>query len=550
MSQMNNDEIKKMLKLYPHLKDYLDKITKIMGRPIFYSKLPREAKNEDFPNLIYTTNSPVFVHIYRTRDMPDIEYHAIEPQLNEKEKKKFELITKRILKKAPEKDSVTSDKELIEILKQLIEEIVDIDERAGDIDLSKEKAIKKMKKVKVTTIEKNDIEYALIKEIVGVGPLECFMKDPYLEDLHIITGEKVHLIHKTFDMIKTNIEIDKEIASEFSRNLSEKMGNPVSEGQPIADGVMPDGSRVNIVYSNEVSIKGPTMTIRRFTETPISITELIKWGTLSSGIGAYLWLCLQYGRSIFLCGETACGKTTTMNAIVPFIPPEKKIYTAESTPELQVPHTVWQRLLTKTSGPEEGQVDLFDLLKAALRSRPDYIIPGEVRGAEGNIVFGAMQTGHPCMTTFHAATVTKVIQRFTGDPINVPKTFMDNLDLVLIQVAVEQKGKKVRRCTAIEEIEGYNREVDGVMARTAFEWNPTEDKHLFRANRNSFILEEKIARNAGYADLAEIYEVYDRRKLILERMVEEDILDYYQVVKFIWTYYREGEKGLSIKIGN
>ena len=550
MSQMNNDEIKKMLKLYPHLKDYLDKITKIMGRPVFYSKLPREAKNEDFPNLIYTTNSPVFVHIYRTRDMSDIEYHAIEPQLNEKEKKKFELITKRILKKAPEKDSVTSDKELIEILKQLIEEIVDIDERAGDIDLSKDKAIKKMKKVKVTTIEKNDIEYALIKEIIGVGPLECFMKDPYLEDLHIITGEKVHLIHKTFDMIKTNIEIDKEIASEFSRNLSEKMGNPVSEGQPIADGVMPDGSRVNIVYSNEVSIKGPTMTIRRFTETPISITELIKWGTLSSGIGAYLWLCLQYGRSIFLCGETACGKTTTMNAIVPFIPPEKKIYTAESTPELQVPHTVWQRLLTKTSGPEEGQVDLFDLLKAALRSRPDYIIPGEVRGAEGNIVFGAMQTGHPCMTTFHAATVTKVIQRFTGDPINVPKTFMDNLDLVLIQVAVEQKGKKFRRCTAIEEIEGYNREVDGVMARTAFEWNPTEDKHLFRANRNSFVLEEKIARNAGYTDLAEIYEVYDRRKLILERMVEEDILDYYQVVKFIWTYYREGEKGLSIKIGN
>jgi len=550
MSQMGNDEIKKLLKLNPHLKDYLDKISKVVKRPVFYSKLPREAKNEDFPNLIYTTNSPVFVHIYRTRDMSEVEYHAIEPQLNEREKKKFQLITKRILKKAPEKDSVISDKELIKILKQLLEEIVDIDKRAGDIDLSKEKAIKKMKKVKVTTIEKNDIEYALIKEIVGVGPLECFMKDPYLEDLHIITGKKVHLIHKIFDMIKTNIEIDKEIASEFSRNLSEKMGNPVSEGQPIADGVMPDGSRVNIVYSNEVSIKGPTMTIRRFTETPISITELIKWGTLSSGIGAYLWLCLQYGRSIFLCGETACGKTTTMNAIVPFIPPEKKIYTAESTPELQVPHTVWQRLLTKTTGPEEGQVDLFDLLKAALRSRPDYIIPGEVRGAEGNIVFGAMQTGHPCMTTFHAATVTKVIQRFTGDPINVPKTFMDNLDLVLIQVAVEQKGKKFRRCTAIEEIEGYNREVDGVMARTAFEWNPTEDKHLFRANRNSFILEEKIARNAGYADLAEIYEVYDHRKLILERMIEEDILDYYEVVKFIWTYYREGEKGLSIKIGN
>jgi len=550
MTKMVSEEIRKMLKNNPHLKDYLEKIENKMNRPVFYSKLPREAKNEDYPNLIYSTDSPVFVHIYRTRDMTDIEYHAIEPQLNEKEKKKFEIITKRILKKAPEKESIVSDKELTEIFKQLIEEIVEIDEKAGDIDLKKKGALKKLKKVKVTSVEKNNIEYSLIKEIVGVGPLECFMHDPYLEDLHIITGEKVHLIHKVFDMIKTNIEVDKDNALEFTRNLSEKMGSPVSDGHPIADGVMPDGSRVNIVYSNEVSIKGPTMTIRRFTETPISITELIKWGTLSSGIAAYLWLCLQYGRSLFICGETACGKTTTMNAIVPFIQPEKKIYTAESTPELQVPHTVWQRLLTKTSGPKEGQVDLFDLLKAALRSRPDYIIPGEVRGAEGNIVFGAMQTGHPCMTTFHAATVTKVIQRFTGDPINVPKTFMDNLDLVVIQMAVEQNGKKFRRCITIEEIEGYNREMDGVMARTAFEWNPVEDKHLFRANRNSFVLEEKIARNAGYADLAEIYQVYDRRKLILERMVEEDILDYYEVVQFIWTYYREGEKGLPITIGN
>jgi len=237
-----------------------------------------------------------------------------------------------------------------------------------------------------------------------------------------------------------------------------------------------------------------------------------------------------------------------MNAIIPFIPAEKKIYTAEGTPELTVPHTVWQRLLTKTTGPKEGQVDLFDLLKAALRSRPDYIIPGEVRGAEGNIVFQAMQTGHPCMTTFHAGSTTKVIQRFTGDPINVPKTFMDNLDLVLIQMAIEQKGKKIRRCINIDEIEGYNREVDGIMARTAFEWNPVDDTHLFKANRNSYILEQKIAKNAGYADTAEIYEEYDHRKHILERMVEEDIMDYYEVVQFIWTFYREGEKALPISI--
>jgi len=187
---------------------------------------------------------------------------------------------------------------------------------------------------------------------------------------------------QVFGMIKTNVVVGEKEAPIFTRAISEKMGAPVSEGRPIVDGVLPDGSRGNIIYSSAVSIKGPSMTIRRFTETPISVTQLIKWGTLNSSIAAYLWLCLQYGRSFFICGGTACGKTTTMNSIIPFIPPQKKIYTAEGTPELQVPHTVWQRLLTKTTGPKEGQVDLFDLLKAALRSRPDYIIPGEVRGAE------------------------------------------------------------------------------------------------------------------------------------------------------------------------
>ena len=374
------------------------------------------------------------------------------------------------------------------------------------------------------------------------------MRDPNIEDIHIIAGENIHLIHKIFEMIKTNVVIDDKEAATFTRTLSEKMGTPVSEGKPIVDGVLPDGSRGNIIFSSAISIKGPSMTIRKFTETPISITQLINWGTLSAGIASYFWLCLQYGRSFFLCGGTACGKTTTMNALIPFIPPEKKIYTAEGTPELQVPHTVWQRLLTKTTGPKEGQVDLFDLLRAALRSRPDYIIPGEVRGAEGSIVFQAMQTGHPCMTTFHAGSVTKVIQRFTGDPINVPKTFMDNLDFVVIQLALERDGRMIRRVTSIDEIEGYNRAVDGIMARKAFDWVPTEDRHVFTANKNSFILEEKIAKNAGYADRAEIYDEYERRKAILERMVQEQIFDYYEVVQCIWGFYNEGEKGLPFKI--
>jgi len=551
MANMDSKVKDQLLEKNPHLKKYMDDIKRKMKEPVFYSALPYEVREEKYPNLIYPGKGSVFYHIYKTRDMDEVEYHAIEPTLDNYEQIKHDELQKLIVKYAPKKKSVVSDEELKEVLHELIDEIIEIDEKAvKPPTLKKGKSSKSSKKdkIKATSLQRSNIEYFLIKNITGGGPLECFMRDPYLEDIHMITGQKIYLIHKVFGMIKTNIEINKDDGPIFARKLSEKMGTPVSEGQPIVDGVLPDGSRGNIIYSNAISIKGPSMTIRRFTETPISVTQLIKFKTLSSNIAAYLWLCLQYGRSFFICGGTACGKTTTMNAIIPFIPPEKKIYTAESTPEMQVPHTVWQQLLTKTTGPEEGRVDLFDLLKAALRSRPDYIIPGEVRGAEGSIVFQAMQTGHPCMTTFHAGTVTKVIQRFTGDPINVPKTFMDNLDFVIIQLAIDRNGKLIRRATSIDEIEGYNREVDGIMSRNAFEWDPVEDLHRFKANRNSFVLEEKIAKNAGYADTSEIYVEYNKRKMILDKMVEENIMDYYEVTQFIWSYYREGDKGLPISL--
>jgi len=550
MAKMKEEELEELINKHPHLKDYLSEVENRVGRPDFYSKLSYEAREITKPNLIYPAQGIVFVHVYKTPDMDEKEYHSIEPTLGKEEQKKHNQLLKLIVKKAPSKESVKSDDELRKILKELIDETIIIDEKAVKAEKKEKKGLfkKEKRKIKATSKQKKAIEYFILKDIVGTGKLECFMRDPWLEDIHVVAGEKVHLIHKVFGMIKTNVKISKDDASLFTRKLSEKMGSPVSEGNPIADGVLPDGSRGNIVYSDAISIKGPSMTIRRFTETPISVTQLIKWGTMNSGIAAYLWICCEYGRNFFICGGTACGKTTTMNAILPFIPPERKIYTAEGTPEMQVPHEVWQQLLTKDSGPVEGRVTMFDLLKAALRSRPEYIIPGEVRGAEGNIVFGAMQTGHPVMTTFHAGDVTKVIQRFTSDPINVPKTFMDNLDFVVIQLAIERDGNLMRRVTCIDEIEGYNREVDGIMSRRAFDWDAIKDEHRFVANRNSYILEERIAKTAGYKDLSEIYSVYDERKHILDRMVEEDIMDYYEVVQFIWGYYREGKKGIPIKL--
>ena len=541
MTKMAKEEEEKLIQENPHLKKYIDDVKKKMDAPTFYSKLPRDLKEQKLPNIIYPTKGVVFIHIFKTQDMEEKEYHAIEPELNEVEKKKRDAILELIYEKAPFRKWVKTDDEIKQAIKELLDQIVVVDERATDAKV-------KRGKVRVTSVEKIDIDYDITKNIIGGGPLEPFMRDPYLEDIHIITGENVHLIHKIFDMTKTNIHIDKAWANTFSQEFAEKIGSPVSEGQPIADGTLPDGSRVNIIHSKDVSLKGPTMTIRKFSETPISVTQLISWGTFDAGVAAYLWLCMQYGRSLFVCGETASGKTTTANAIIPFIPPEKKIFSVENTPEVQVPHAVWQQLLTKSTGPKEGHIEMDDLLRAGLRSRPDYIIPGETRGIEGRVVFQAMQTGHPVITTFHAGSVTKVIQRFTGHPISIPKTFMDNLDVVLIQMAVERKGKRIRRVLSVDEIEGYNKEVDGIMSRKAFEWNPVDDTQAFKANRNSYILEQRIAKMAGLVDPMQIYAEYDRRKHIIERMVEEKIFDYYEVVQFIWTFYREGEKGLPISV--
>lgn len=529
--KMGGEEREKLIENIPHLREYLEEIKEKMDEPVFYSEVSRDLRKEKTPNIIYHTKGTVFIHVYKTERDSFPEYHVIEPVL---ERKKYEKILERIYEKAiQKKERIETDEELKNAIKK------SIDETITEI---------KSKKGQISAIEKMDIEYNIMKEIMGGGLLDCFMGDPYIEDVHFIAGKDIHLIHKVFGMVKTNIRIDKDEAGRFSQEFSEKIGSPASDGNPIADGTLPDGSRVNIIHSKDISMFGPSMTIRKFSETPISITQLIDWGTLDAGIGAYLWLCLQYGRSLFVCGETASGKTTTTNAIIPFIPPGKKIYSVENTPEIIVPHGTWQQLLTRSTGPKEAFVDMNDLLIAGLRSRPDYIIPGEVRGEEGNVVFQAIQTGHPVITTFHAGSVTKVIQRFTGDPINVPKTFMDNLDVVLIQMAVDRKGERIRRVLSLEEIEGYNKAVDGVMARKAFVWDPVSDTHSFKANRNSFILEKKIAKMAGFTDMMKIYEEYDQRKHILERMVEEKIFDYYQVVRSIWTYYRAGVAGLPISI--
>lgn len=544
MAQRVSETLDDAMRRNPHLRSYVEQFRKKYGKmPEFHAQLSRDMKEIMYPNILYPVGDPIFVHIY-SDPQTEKRYIVIEPRIeNKDEERKYGMIRDRILELAPTRDIPEDMDEFERFLDNLFEEAV--------LSLIKSKAgfLGKKAPLTITKEEMEKFRYLIKRDIIGIGPLEPIARDPYIEDIHIIGANYVSLIHKIFEAMPTNITFGDNIAlSDYLKNMSERIGRPVSDRNPIVDGALPDGSRINIIYSPDVSIRGPSATIRKFAATPISVTQLVAWNTFSAEEAAYLWLALEYGMSVFVCGETASGKTTTLNAIIPFIKPTAKVYTAEDTPEVHVPHPTWQRLITRERGPEESRVTLFDLLKAALRSRPNYIIVGEIRGAEGAIAFQAMQTGHPVMATFHAGDVKKMIQRFTGHPINVPVTFIDNLNIALFQQAVYVKGRFLRRVLTIVEIEGYYEELGGVATRNVFEWDPVSDTHIFRGFNNSYILERKIAEVAGYEDPKEIYNELFLRARIIERMIELKIFNYWDVYREIKAFYEKGIEGLSFRL--
>ncbi|MEA3190951.1 MAG: archaeal flagellar protein FlaI [Thermoplasmata archaeon] len=387
----------------------------------------------------------------------------------------------------------------------------------------------------------------VLQDMAGYGPIDALLRDIHLEDIHVVGTNAVHVIHTIHGMMPTNVRFEDPVdLVRFLRLLCERLGRPVSDSTPIVDAVLPDGSRLNLVYSEDVSRRGPSISLRRGKEAPFSITRLIQLNTISAEAAAYVWICLQQGMSMFLCGEAACGKTATLNAMLPFIDPRGKIYSAEDTPEVRPPHRIWQRLLTRETGPPEGHVKMFDLLRAALRSRPDYIVVGEIRGAEGAVAFQAMQTGHATLATFHATDATTLVQRLGAAPMSVPMTFIDNLNVALFQEARMVNGRRVRRVTKIVEIAGSSPE--GVVAIPVFTHDLVEDTLRFQGLNNSHILEKKIAPLLGMEDTRKVYDMLARRTLILEEMVRRGIFDAAEVARIMMEVSVQGEKALPFKL--
>ena len=544
-------DLASVMAAHSHVADWVRDFEKRYGsRPIYYGPLDRDAKKQRPLNLIYITKEPVFVHIYEPPSDEDgggqVLWFGLEPQLNEEEENIRRDLVETLLQEAPSAPSFTTDSEFETILGQMIDRYT-ISEAEASIVSRRRGRIWELvglddKRIVVSDAQRERLRYIVIRDLIRNGPLETLLSDEMLEDIHSVGLKHIHMDHKVFGMVTSNIRFrEREILSRYLRAMSERIGRPVSDNKPIIDGALLDGSRINIIFSDDVSMLGPSFTIRKFAEETISVIQLIKWGTMSAQQAAYIWICLEYGMSVLVSGETASGKTTTLNAILPFIDHNVKIYSAEDTPEVKVRHKIWQRLVTRDSKNEDSRVEMFDLLKAALRSRPRYIIIGEIRGVEGATAFQAMQTGHPVIATFHASSIVKMIQRFTGDPINVPIRFFDNLNFAIFQEVVEAPGGGIaRRITGIDEVIGYNKHSDGVLTRGMFEWDPVKDKHYFRGMFQSHLLENKIAAMAGFANKRDIYDEMLRRAAAIERMADRDLTHYDDVFDLLNIYYNSG----------
>jgi flagellar protein FlaI len=519
-----------------HLWNYLEGLDpEEVGIPEFVPRLSKNLKSDLSNNFLYPVGNKVFIHLYTAPGEARDRYIAVEPANSVMKSGLMAEVDERLIDYVGElQAAVGEEKEKREeVLTSILEKVCDTS--GGKT---------KRSTVKVTPDELDQLRYLMLRDKEGMGAIQPLVSDPYIEDVSCSGVGSVFVEHKIFGGLTAGISFDSnEELDQFVIKLSEKIGRPVTVRSPIVDSTLPDGSRINIVYGTDVSKRGSNFTIRKFQATPFSILDLVNSGTLSFEMVSYLSLMLGAGMNTFVSGETASGKTTMLNAISTFIPPASKIVSIEDTPELQVPHPNWTREVVRNTSDGSSSVTMFDLLRAALRQRPNEIIIGEIRGEEGAIAFQAMQTGHSCMATFHASSVERLIQRMTGHPINVPKTYIDNLNLVIIMSAVRlPNGSTGRRVLSINEVIEYDTETDSFGFIEVFRWDPSTDTFEFPGYMNTNLLEHVVAERRGMPprEHRQIYKILDDRAAILRNLAEKEITNFYELHNVITQANREG----------
>lgn len=387
-----------------------------------------------------------------------------------------------------------------------------------------------------------------VRDMLGYGLLDPVINDDKLEDILVIgVGKPVYVYHRKYGMCYTNIVFRDEGSIKYLIDkMARVVGRRIDQQSPLLDARLPDGSRINATIP-PVSIDGPTISIRKFRKDPLTIVDILDFGTMSLGFAAFLWLIVDglgvKPANILVAGGTGSGKTTTLNCATTFIPERERIISIEDTAELQLPHRHWIRLETRPPNVEgRGEITMDDLVKNALRMRPDRMIVGEVRGPEARTMFAAMNTGHDgCMGTVHANSAVETIARLTEPPMSVPYMMITALDIIIMQQRIyhRQKGQ-IRRITEVAEITGF----DGGKPQLSriFRWNPRTD--IVEATGVPIRIKRVIAEFSGVSG-AEIEDELRRRERILGWMMREKVRNIFDVGKIIQEYYQDPEAVLK-----
>ncbi len=551
--EMLPEEMRAVCDEHVYLLEYLHMVPiSQVGVPRYYSELSRKMDDIKEPNLIYPIGDGIFVHILVDFQESRNHYILVEPTLTQDLDGLAKVIEERCIEfgdRLPEFD-VDGDQQ-----SQLLGYVDEMTAVSGTAQTDAPrrripfvgKAGTRFNPVGLTERELEGIRYLFVRDKIGLGPLQPLLLDSYIEDIGCSGLGQLFIEHRIFKGLKSTITFTTlDELDSFVLRLAEQIKKPVTYRTPIADATLPGGSRINIVYGRDVSKRGSNFSIRKFSEVPASIFDLVTFGTVDYTMLAYFSLVVGNGMNVFIAGESASGKTTMLNALTTFFDATAKVVSIEDTPELQVPQDNWIREVVQSDGAQGtgAQVTTFDLLKAALRQRPNQILVGEIRGAEGAVAFQAMQTGHSVMATFHASSVEKLIQRLTAAPILVPRAYIDNLNLAVIMSSVKlPNGKIGRRVISIDEIIGYDSPSESFDIVKTFRWDSETDKIEFTGRMTSFLLEHKIATRIGIPSnkRSKIYGEVDRRANIFSKLHQErKVTDFYEVLDVLARAQREG----------
>ena len=383
----------------------------------------------------------------------------------------------------------------------------------------------------------------LTQEMLGLGEMELILADDNLEEVVVNSAdEPIWVYHKKHNWLKTNVVIQsEEQIHNYASIIGRKVGKQISNLDPLMDAHLLSGNRVNATLF-PISTKGNSLTIRKFSKDPWTIIQMIENNTITSEAAALFWLCMQYEMNVLVSGGTASGKTSFLNALLAFTPPNQRVISIEDTRELVLPDFIhWTPLTTRQPNPEgKGEITMLDLMVNSLRMRPDRIVLGEIRRErEAEVLFEAMHTGHSVYATLHADDAERVKSRLISPPIGLPENMLGALHLIVVQYRQRRIG--FRRTFEIAEM--MRGKDDGVKLNTIYKWNARTDK-LKRVNAYKRISEE-IVLHAGMT----------KKELAQDLKEKEDILNYmktggvHEVNKLgsvIANYYKDPARVLDV----